>query len=316
MLCILTIPSDFHAIAIAAEYEKISGERSIYFDVSKTGSGGDVAIEFRDGHSSAQLTDAFGEAFSPEDLSSVWFRRVKIPDHFDNLALDEEQSFVLGHEFYCAWEGAFQSHFSGTWISNPAFTRKINNKVYQLHIARKVGFKVPNTLISDDPQKICEFQQENRGEIIAKPQYGMSEKYISVEKIVFSKSDFEESPKFCSIYQSYVPGNIHLRANVFGETCLVYEIKSESTDWRFSLRNCQVRQIDCDLDFEKKLVAYLKYSGLKMGIFDFKVNNDGEPVFFEVNSQGQFLFLEPYTSRTSILRTFVNFLIQSGQKSQ
>jgi hypothetical protein len=40
------------------------------------------------------------------------------------------------------------------------------------------------------------------------------------------------------------------------------------------------------------LRAILHELGLAMGIFDVKLTDDGEPVFLEVNAQGQFLFVE------------------------
>ena len=107
MLCIITIPSDFHALAIASEYEKRVGRRCVYFDVCRAGLGGDVSIAISTADDGVRLTDAFGEKFSPQDLSAVWLRRTKIPGELDFQNLGQEQSFVLGHEFFLYMGGRF-----------------------------------------------------------------------------------------------------------------------------------------------------------------------------------------------------------------
>jgi hypothetical protein len=45
-------------------------------------------------------------------------------------------------------------------------------------------------------------------------------------------------------------------------------------------------------DLEHRLSVLLTDLDLRTGVFDLKLDADGEPVWFEVNPQGQFLFIE------------------------
>jgi hypothetical protein len=48
-----------------------------------------------------------------------------------------------------------------------------------------------------------------------------------------------------------------------------------------------------------------------MGIFDVKLTDDGEPVFLEINSQGQFLFVEALTD-LPLADHFAAFLVDQA----
>ena len=54
----------------------------------------------------------------------------------------------------------------------------------------------------------------------------------------------------------------------------------------------RIRPYPLDSNLEQALRATLRELGLVMGIFDVKLTDADEPVFLEVNSQGQFLFVE------------------------
>ena len=94
-----------------------------------------------------------------------------------------------------------------------------------------------------------------------------------------------------SIYQECIPGTRHLRISVVGERCDGALIEAEALDWRFDL-NVPFSPYPLDRHLEQRLRDTLHELGLVMGIFDVKLTDDDEPVFLEVNPQGQFLFVE------------------------
>jgi D-alanine-D-alanine ligase-like ATP-grasp enzyme len=57
-------------------------------------------------------------------------------------------------------------------------------------------------------------------------------------------------------------------------------------------------------------LALLDRLELPMGMIDLKLTDDGEPVFLEVNPQGQFLFLQPLTEQP-LLAAFADYLSAS-----
>jgi len=68
-------------------------------------------------------------------------------------------------------------------------------------------------------------------------------------------------------------------------------LKSEALDWRPDLNiPCEVVQLEDDV--RGRLRSVLKILGLKMGIVDLKFTPEGELVWFEINPQEQFLFVQ------------------------
>jgi hypothetical protein len=56
-----------------------------------------------------------------------------------------------------------------------------------------------------------------------------------------------------------------------------------------------IKRIDLPSNVYSYILNVMAYLKLKMGIFDLKVNVNGEIFWLEVNPQGQFLFLEGLT---------------------
>ena len=66
-----------------------------------------------------------------------------------------------------------------------------------------------------------------------------------------------------------------------------------------------------DSHLEQRLRDTLHELGLVMGIFDVKLTDDDEPVFLEVNPQGQFLFVEALC-RLPLADIFAAFLVDQA----
>ena len=101
-----------------------------------------------------------------------------------------------------------------------------------------------------------------------------------------------------------------LRILVVGERCDGALIEAKDLDWRFDL-NLPVRPYPLDRRLEQGLCATLRELGLAMGIFDVKLADEDEPVFLEVNSQGQFLFIERLCG-IPLADRFATFLVEKA----
>ena len=53
--------------------------------------------------------------------------------------------------------------------------------------------------------------------------------------------------------------------------------------------------------------------GIEMGVIDIKIHNNGEYWWFEVNPQGQFIFMEPLT-KINFIDEFANYLVSEAQQ--
>jgi hypothetical protein len=116
-----------------------------------------------------------------------------------------------------------------------------------------------------------------------------------------------------AIYQEYMPGEVHVRAQCFGDAVHSVMLKSEALDWRPDL-NIPFEIIDLEEDVKIHLRDVLKLLGLKMGVFDLKFAEDRDPVWFEINPQGQFLFVEGLTG-LNLTSAFTAFLYQEATRA-
>jgi len=95
-----------------------------------------------------------------------------------------------------------------------------------------------------------------------------------------------------AIYQEYVAGGRHIRMHVFGGRTLAVLIESPDMDWRRDLSRVRVSTFDMPPDLERRVRHVIEELGLVMGVVDLKIDEEGEPIWLEVNPQGQFLFVE------------------------
>lgn len=234
------------------------------------------------------LPEADGEPIDISGTAVVWWRRVapsnsKLtgdPAHLDLVANDTEE----------ALRGILATRFGGAWVDDPGAMRRAENKLIQLDLARRLDLRAPQTLISQDPAAIREFAHRHKS-IVGKVLRGTNKTPLMTVPIDMSIVS-DDALRMCpTIFQEQIPGSRHLRVNVFGDAVLTSMIESEHLDWRPYPDN-DIREVGLDWALRSKLLVFLHELGLTMGAFDLKLTPDGEPVFLEVNPQGQFLFLQ------------------------
>jgi hypothetical protein len=111
-----------------------------------------------------------------------------------------------------------------------------------------------------------------------------------------------------AIYQEYIPGTKHLRVHCFGDNIYTGLIVSNDLDWRENT-DIPITIFDCNQELKNALRRVIKELGLRMGIIDLKINEEGKPVWLEINPQGQFLFVEGL-SGLDLTTAFTNFLLE------
>ena len=171
---------------------------------------------------------------------------------------------------------------------------------------RKLGFCVPNTLVSQDPDLIKNFFESEPGGVIVKPLKASIKKQIFTVELTrefFNRpNDFKAFP---AIYQQKIDGERHLRIVCLPAEIFVFLIKSKDLDWR-KRNDVEIQNIKTDNILADKCRLLLRKLHLTMGIIDAKIIND-EMYFFEVNPQGQFLFLEAF-SNVNLTNAYTGYL--------
>ncbi|MFZ2901149.1 MAG: hypothetical protein WA004_21140 [Saprospiraceae bacterium] len=305
---IFSLELDLHAYAIMDNLRKVHGVKCHFVGTNATVKNG--GLIWRSGKEYlGKLKSYEGEWFNVSDLDLIWWRRVNQPQVETDLIQDEVSKEIVTNEWKSSILGIVLDKFKGVWINKPHTDLYGGNKLLHLNAADSVGLRIPNTLISQDYNSILDFCQEMGGEVIVKKLLGTSLKPLVTLKLRYedlkkSKNSIELCP---AIYQEIVGGNNHLRVNCFGENVHSILIEANRLDWRRDL-SVPFKKHKLDRNTEAKLIKLLNILDLRMGIMDLKYNEEGEIVWLEINTQGQFLFGEAL-SGYDLTNAFSEFLI-------
>jgi glutathione synthase/RimK-type ligase-like ATP-grasp enzyme len=191
------------------------------------------------------------------------------------------------------------------WVNDPHCHSRANSKPAQLFVAQQVGFDIPSTVITNDPEEVREFVSQSEEPTIYK---AMSQS-LSLDrgKALFTglltereqaKLDLiRVSP---GIFQKLVPKAYEIRATVVGSRVFSGKIDSQARvetkiDWRHRPFDMDEVPIQLPPALEAKIHAFMQVFGLVYGAFDFIVTPDGRHVFLEVNPGGQYMWVETTT---------------------
>lgn len=294
-VAIVTLAGDLHAYVIRRELQESHGvEVAIIASDTLSGAGGLTWTNatFDSTASDLALPTEDGGSVAIADLDLVWWRRCHGKPTVPDAVTDPQLRKLVIKDNRSALRGALLAAFRGTWISDPYATERAQNKLLQLTVAREVGLTVPRTLVSTDPTAVRDFTRAHGGTVIAKTLTGLLGTSLEAGRVTLdSLADDDEITVSATIYQEEVPGTDHLRVMVFGDSVHTARIRSHELDWRLA-NDMEVEPVSADARLEDALRQVTRRLGLRMGVFDVKVRPDGEPVFLEVNPQGQFLFVE------------------------
>ena len=254
----------------------------------------------------------------------VWNRRGQWPILSDDLDKADRVAATREAEMFV---GGVRSVASLTqrWVNDPDWELVANRKPYQLEVARRVGMKIPRTIMSNDPEQIRRFFETAQGEVVLKPFHAMQWQAADAHYILFAETlrfeDIEdpEALRLTShIFQDYVDKQYELRVFWFGGKILPFKLHSQEqdatrTDWRVSTDGTLRPEPYPELPdgVRSAITEYIAHMGLEYGAFDFIVDAAGNYIFLECNVSGQFLFIEEWNPDVRLLAEFVRFLTSS-----
>ncbi|NDW11264.1 MvdC/MvdD family ATP grasp protein, partial [Dysgonomonas sp. 520] len=106
--------------------------------------------------------------FNLKEFTSVYFRRPELPS-IDSTDLSNGEILFLRNEFYYTLEGLYKILKDSYWISPVYAIREAENKVYQLELAKSIGFNIPNTIVTNIYTDSLDFYDTNNTNCIVKP---------------------------------------------------------------------------------------------------------------------------------------------------
>ncbi|OAJ75270.1 hypothetical protein AYJ08_05105 [Brevibacillus sp. SKDU10] len=294
-VAIVSHHNDLHAHAVQRELETYMDIQCHIIPSDRISESGQLTwTNLNERENSSVLPTYDGQGIDIREIDTIWYRRGFVPQEVgmngDPTRIDATKD-VINNSSNWALYGLLLSNFRGKWINDPSSNRIAENKAVQLKVAREVGLVTPRTLISSDPVEVRKFCSLLNNQVVVKPIRPCRYTPIVTQKLRPEHLASDESIRLCpAIYQEYIPGDRHLRVHVFGDLILASSIESSSLDWRPDI-DFKCHSYDLSETLSSKIRQVVQALNLCMGIVDLKLDGE-EPIFLEINPQGQFLFVE------------------------
>lgn len=257
---------------------------------------------------------------SQRSIDAVWVRRP-----FVELSLEESNTNDPGFKI---WRGEWNKTLLGLynslkhikWLNPLSKSYQAENKYLQMDRAIEVGFTLPPLIVSNDKSDLINFAKIH-GEVVIKMMnqefYKDSDgnfKGLYVNKLTADGlADFETIGENPIVLQAYVNKAYEVRYTVVGDdhhVCQIQSQKSElaNVDWRrYDIPNTPHHPMLPPVEIREKVNKFMESFGLQFGALDFIVTTNEEWYFLEINTMGQWLWIEDLTG-LKISDSIVNFL--------
>ena len=236
-----------------------------------------------------------------DQISSVWYRRnvaPQLPAHLDRY----HQEFCT-RESRAFLDGALASIRTDRWLSPPSAISRAERKMYQLSVANNIGFTIPDTATTNDDAFARQFTAARQ--TIAK---AVSSGYIDSDKgyramftAALSADDLQDlnGLELAPVtFQEHIAKRSDIRVTVVGNHVFAAEIMSQThpssaTDWRATDNPDLPHRIHhLPTKLENLCIHLVKHLGLVFGAIDLALTEDDQYIFFEINPNGEWLWIE------------------------
>ncbi|HUR81516.1 MAG TPA: alpha-L-glutamate ligase [Thermoanaerobaculia bacterium] len=316
MIVIVSHPADPHAERVL-DVLRGAGHDALLFDLSDLPERATITfdydgncrphVEYRAGGRSVDLTSA----------RSAWWRRPQAPD-LTAVAANVDALNFASNEWHEAINGLYQL-MDVPWMNPPAVDEVASRKALQLRVAREAGLRTPRTLVTSDPDAARRFiNAEGVGRTIFKT-FSCTHQVWRETRLVRDEelSMLDQLRLSPVIFQEYVRGDADLRVTIVGDRIFPAAIDARGTDYEVDFRMSlgQAHTSPCTLppDVEQRLFALMTRLGLVYGAIDLRRTPDGDHVFLEVNTGGEFLFIEDRTGQP-ITQAVADWLVSPSSR--
>jgi hypothetical protein len=205
------------------------------------------------------------------------------------------------------------------WVNPREKQLRADNKMYQLRLARRCGLCIPDTLFSNDPAEVRAFVA-SRGPAIVKSMFPINwysqtdPRSLPTTDISLEQLAADLPVLACPlIYQGKTRKAFELRVVVLGREIVACRLNSQAMDEsRVDFRMVNPHHLDVEpfalpAGLSRQILDFMQSAGLVHGALDFAVDTEGNFIFYEINEQGQTLWLEECNPEVRILDRLISF---------
>jgi glutathione synthase/RimK-type ligase-like ATP-grasp enzyme len=253
---------------------------------------------------------AGGQSYLLHDATAVWWRRPLVPDL--SSVTDPQVHLFTSNEWSEAINGLWQL-LDARWMNNPTADEAASRKARQLRVAAEVGLTVPRTLITSDPERARRFIEQLAPTRTIYKTFSCTHAIWRETRLLGSDdlAHLDAVRVAPVIFQEFVPAESDLRITAVGGTFFPAAIRTVARngliDFRMSVGDAALSAEKLPGALTDRLRELLRRLGLVYGAIDVRRTPEGEYYFFEVNTAGEFLFVEERTGQP-IARALADWL--------
>lgn len=299
---ILTHSGDYFTVDRVADALARRGVRAFRFNTDRFPEEVKLSAKFTRSGTSHVIKDG-ARLLEASGVRAIWARKIWLP----RLPADLDPNFydMCIRESMAAVEAFLDGLHLARWVNEPLRDRQAENKLLQLRVAAEVGLSVPRTLVTNDPREMRSFFREVNGKMVAKLLKPVSISMGAASAFVYTsevtRSDLAGGSMLrhsSMVFQERVPKARELRIAFVGDRLFVGSIDASGStsgnlDWRLcSPGETRWERDEVPDDLAAALKSLMSNLGLIYGAIDLIRTPEGEHVFLEVNSGGEWGMLE------------------------
>jgi glutathione synthase/RimK-type ligase-like ATP-grasp enzyme len=240
-------------------------------------------------------------------IKCIWNRRT-----FVELLLDEEYNQTVDFKLWKnEWNktllGIYSSLRHIKWLNPWRKSYEAENKYLQMELALKNKLDIPQTIVTNSKAAVLSFAEAHTNVALKLMHQDFYKQENVYKGLYVNKLKIEDFKKFSEtkenpiVLQEYIDKDFEVRYTVVGQRHFVCKIESQKSkqtkiDWRrYDIPNTPHSIITPPKKIKFRVNALMKDLGIEYGALDFIVNKSNNWVFLEVNSMGQFLWIEDLT---------------------
>jgi len=301
---IVTEPLDLHADYVVAELAK-RDVPVFRFHAQDFPAASQISISGAGAAWTAEIVTPL-RSLRLEQVRAAWLRERGDPG-LDPALRAESREFAAGQARTTLT--ALYALVGDRWLSHPDALRTATDKVLQMRQAAAAGLTVPDTLISNDPDRVTGFQQRNaeRGRGTAVKSLWLREQvsYDGGRRIPLTTiwpenvdPDLAETIRLTpAVFQEYIAKEREIRAVVIGSQVFAASVDSQAIpaarhDVRAVAKQARYEPYDLPVPVRDALLGLVRGLQLRFCSADLVLTPDGQHVFLDLNPNGQWLWLE------------------------
>jgi hypothetical protein len=242
-----------------------------------------------------------------EDVAAVYWRLMddrRLPE-LRGLPADAPQRAHCRslHDAFMTWTSLTPARV----VNRAAAMASNSSKPYQAQLIRTIGFDVPETLVTNDPDLVRDFVASH-GRVVYKSISGTRSIVQEVDDDALARLD---DVRWCPVqFQAYVEG-VDVRVHVVGRRVFSTRVASDAADYRYAARGGTPARLEATRLSEAVTARCIELTarlGLRFSGIDLRITPDERVVCFEVNPCPAYTYYEGHTGQP-IARAVADHLV-------